>query len=291
MHLKKVILNYPYHKLDKASTQSLIGFPLYLNSSFWEVSTFSELKSPRHADGFVQAYNLFIEYLSEENFDSLEGLVEWNMIQRLKIAWLKYKSLGYSMKLIGSPDSSRCFTITNDVYIGSIIPLRNLNFPSEYYDIFTETMSTTAVNTVEYFRLKNLKLKDLSFEEFMLMNLVGINNEYLQGKYYNEILRIISLMNIYKIKAEASDIGIVTNYKVVVVDSMGNVVEGGNNGDNEFHCLRFEYARTFFPWISRFTGQGRSALRFAATKLQSVLFQYTIIDVDGFMNKNLIIPR
>ena len=84
------------------------------------------------------------------------------------------------MRLIGSEASTNCFFISRDLYFGSILPLRNINYPSEYYDFDVIEYNDYYINSYSQITLKNLRYTDLSFKEFESLDLQKINKGFIQ---------------------------------------------------------------------------------------------------------------
>lgn len=288
MQFQRCILNYPYHGLIKTS-EKLLDFPLLFSSFPLETTQMFEEKNKAQVEGYIQAFHTFIEYFSQEKFNLLEDIAEYNMVQKLRSSWEVYKSQGYLMKLIGSPDSTKCFNITRDIFIGALLPFRNLNLPKEYYNVQQEDYSTQQLNNYAKIQFKDQGFKNLSFSDFKNINLEEINKEKAQTEYLEKLLKIISLLNKFKIIIENVDIGFVTNYKILILDKLGNVIAGTDDESTEFHSFRLEYVLSQIPFFSGFTKAGIEATSFISTELKSVVGQYTIIDIDGLMDKNLII--
>jgi hypothetical protein len=213
------------------------------------------------------------------------------MIQRLQTVWFSLKDLGYSMKLIGSADSIKLYPLLREFSSGSILPFRYLNMPSEYYNISEGKFESSSISSFTNFELKDLKNKNLSFDKFKDLELERINREGLQGFYKPDLLNLLSLINKYNLTAMTIDVGVLSNYKILIYDKEGNLIEGKNDEEEEFHCFRFEVFTEMKSIWSYFSKEGRKASGFYAEKLKDYLNQYMIIDVDGFMNKNLLVPK
>ena len=224
---------YPYHEFGKEINQKLVDFPLLINSK-------AILPPLRNAStvSYIQLFRGFMENFSSEQFDRLEEIIEWNMLQKIKKNWSKYKELGYSMKLIGDPNTIKMCRIYEESTTGSILPQRNCNFSSEHYDIIGKSFSSFSINLV---RIKNRDRVGLKFEEFENLNLDKINKEYLQNDYFNQLTRLINLLVTHNVVAKVIDIGIKSNYKIIILDSDGNLVDGSDNNDEEFHTMRLEF--------------------------------------------------
>lgn len=292
MAFKKILHKYPYHSLLKAATQNLVDFPIQFGSKTNidpEDYSFEENETA----GFIQGYKVFMEAFVAQDFKSLEDIAEWTMVYRLKSVWDKYEKLGYSMKLVGSPDSIKCFYIAKDLYIGSLCPLRNLNYPSEYYDIDSKRVSERLDDGLkaEIIQLKDFEYKMYEVEELESLDLHKINREFDKSEYADQVLCLIRLLSNFPLIVLNVDVGFVTDYKIVVLDSAGCVVGGSDDKSLEFHTFRFEKTiPNSIHWIS-ITKKSRKIKEFLKKLLENYLHQYIIIDIDGFMDKNLIIPR
>ena len=191
------------------------------------------------------------------------------------------------MKLIGDPNSIKTCIIAHEMFQGSILPHRNCNLPSEYYDFQQYSLSALTLNLI---KIKQMNYKDLNFKEFENLDLDKINKQYLQSEHFDELKRLLNHLITYKIIVENLDVGIKSSYKIIVLDKDGNLVDGSDNSDEEFHTMRLELVYYKFPWFALpFIGDNLEGKKFMLKQLKNFYLQHTIVDFDGFMNKNLII--
>lgn len=276
---------YPYLAKQKFYHKVINDFPLAFNSSLNVLPKAEYLDTDEEKEGIAQMYKTYINALVSGDLDSLDTLVEYNMIYRTNVALNNLKEKGFSLHLAGEGKVFEISCVKKTDYAGSLLPLRNLNFPSEFYDI-----TKTVEEDVEafYYVFKSLE-NPKDFSSFEDLDLELINKADDLEKYREKISSLLTLMNQYFLIFENFDIAINTDLKIVVKNEKGEIVAGKDDNEPEFHVLRIELCEVRSPSIFNFFK--KSNWQFLNTKFKNFLNQYTIVDIDGFMNKNLIIPH
>ncbi|OMJ95805.1 hypothetical protein SteCoe_697 [Stentor coeruleus] len=287
MRLRRAIGNYPYHKFSRSQLSSLQNFPLILNSE--PDIEYDWAKIFNEYEGFAKVFQIFMESFAHGKYKTLDNLAEVNLLARLANAWEPYNSAGYSMSLIGNPESIKITSIAHHNYIGTFFPFRNLNLPTEYYKFRNLNFDERFATSFTIAEIRDIKYPKASFSDFNHLDLEKINKEYSLSSHKEEILKLKTHMKKFPLLAWIIDIGILSNYKIIIKDLQGKVAYGNEDDKEEFHSMRLEYVREFPSIGSFFTSEGTKAKKFYMEKLGSHYKQYTIVDIDGFVDKNLII--
>lgn len=287
MSFKKIIGNYPYHKFGRSQLSSLQNFPLILNSE--PDIEYEWYDGGSEYEGFAKAFQIFMESFASRKYSDLDNLAEVNMITRFMNSWEPHHASGYHMSLIGNPESIKIASIAHHNYIGTFLPFRNLNLPTEYYTFIHKKFDDKFVSSFTRAEIRDIKYPKASFSEFEDLDLEKLNKEYSLSSHKEEILKLISHMRKFPLMAWITDVGILSNYKIIIKDSQGKIVYGNEDDKEEFHSMRFEYIRDFPSFTNLLTFEGARARKFFREKLGNYYKQFTIVDVDGFIDKNLII--
>ena len=287
---------YPLHESSKEAVQSIKDFPLQFYSQIPELLLIAAKKNPKvvlHGSfkkGIVKAYETFLTLFANRDFDSLDGLVEYNIIRRLKLLDEKYQQLGYTYKIVGDITDAQLFMLSPFIVLGSMLPYRNLNFPSEFYEITKiKTPIKIETQTMRYLIKTDVKPAK-SFKEFKDLNLKELNQSENLAPYKERIMSLQALMNKQSLVYIIEDYGIYTSFKLNVYNPNGVLVDGWDSKSRmEYHLIRMENTNLMGGGFSRFLFWGSGYYPFMTKQLEEVLNQWTITDIDCFMHGNSII--
>ena len=207
-----------------------------------------------------------------------------DLVIKKKLNNLKEK--GFSLHLAGKAKVFEVSCIKKSDYLGSLLPLRNLNFPSEFYYISTGVEDGVEISVYTFKNLESPK----SLSSFQDLDLELINRSDDLEKYRERVSSLLTSMNNYFLFHSNFDIAINTDLKVVVKNDKGEIVAGKDDDEPEIHVMRIELCEIGWP-STIFNYFKRSNRVFFNEKLKNYMDQYTLVDIDGFMQKNLIIPH
>ena len=281
--------DYPFFSRTKSYHKPIHAFPLSFATD--KTSRDTDVLIPQDSDeykGLIKIYEVLINSLISQNTSNLEFLLESNLIFRTQSSLKALNENEFKLHLRGSLESAQIFNLNESFYKGSILPQRNLNFPSEYY--FIEKNQIDSQESCEY-KFKSLVKSKVDFSQFKDLDLDQINQLDNLEKYKNSVSLILTGMNSNPIENNTYDYGIFTNFKVFVKDKKGNVVAGKDDSEFEFHTLRVESFSLESKFMDFNVPWGYDANKFFTEKLSNYLNQYTLTDIDGFMKGNLIIPQ
>jgi len=287
---------FPLHESSKEAVQSIKDFPLQFYSEIPDLLLVLSKKNPKveqrgaFKEGIVKAYETFLTLFANRDFDSLEGLVEYNIIRRLKFLDEKYQKLGYTYKLTGDIEDAQLFMLSPFIVAGSMLPYRNLNFPSEFYEISeVKTPIKIEPQAMRYLLKTDIKPAK-SFREYKDLNLKELNKSENLAPYKNGIMSLQGLMNRQNLVYIIEDYGIYTSFKLNVYNPNGVLVDGWNSKTRkEYHLIRIENVSLVGGRFSRFLFWRTGYYSFMNKQLGDVLNQWTITDIDSFMIGNPLI--
>lgn len=279
---------FPYIYRTTSYHKAINSFPLSFSSHKTERD--SDLVLAPEDDEFIgvkKIYEIFVNSLVSQDLSELNTLVEHNLLYRTREALKALEENGYKIVLRGSLDSFEIIDIKSTLYSGSILPQRNLNYPSEFYNI-----TKVGLDSDDYiYTFKTLLDSTVDWHKFKDLDLDSINESDNISEYKEAIAEILSGMNACPILNTTVDYGIFTNYKLIILDKQGKVIAGNDSDDSEFHTIRieeFSYKDIFINFLFPKQKAGRA---FFTEKLGNYMNQFTLVDVDGFMKGNLIIPQ
>ncbi|CAG9329455.1 unnamed protein product [Blepharisma stoltei] len=288
---------YPYHTIEKSKAQKLIDFPLQFYSENFPKKEQEPIPSISYNDeiaetleGATYGCGTFLSLLAEENFKDLEDLVEWNMFKALEKSIKSYKDQGYTITSIGSTENSKAEILDFNMYVGCLLPYRNLNLEVSQYEIFSEENKEPLPKVHEY-KIKteeDWSYSDLpDFLEFESLNLKEISRGGNIELYKRRIERLGRLLNFNPITMHVIDIGYTSTFKLLVKDKEGKIIEGTNDENKqEFHSFRMESVIYEENLFEKLFDPSHSLQNFLNEKFPGLLNQFTISDVDGLMNGN-----
>lgn len=280
--------DYPYLYRTNSYHKAINSFPLSFSSH--ETVRPTDLSLTPDFDDFVgvkQVYEVFIKSLYYQDLSNLKNLVEYNFLYRIEEALRNLSENGFTMHLVGNLESVKIIEIKDTVYAGSILPQRNLNFPSEYYEI--SKIDKNKDDSIYFY--KTLSNSKLSLDNYKDLDLDEINQSDCIYQYRHKMSEILAQMNHHPIMSLTTDYGISTNYKIIIKDKTGTTIAGNDSEEFEFHTIRIEEFSYKSNFLDYFVRGSSAAKRFFNQKLGNYLNQYTLIDIDGFMKGNLIIPQ
>ncbi|CAG9320273.1 unnamed protein product [Blepharisma stoltei] len=285
--------HYPYHIITKSEAQKLLDFPLQFYSEKYPKESKETRKSYNHhwkkeLEGIAYSCGMFLSLLAKENLKELEDLLEWNMFKTLEKSIKIYKDSGYTISSIGSAENPKVEVLDVNTYEGCLLPYRNLNLESSKY----KTQSYLDKEPYPSYHRYKLKTEDSitdiipEFYEFESLNLKEICTSGNAEIYKEQIDELRWYLDKCHIKIWVIDIGYISTFKLLVKNKEGDIVEGTNDENKlEFHSFRMEMSVYEEGLVNcMFDPQGRLK-RFLKAN-QGLLDQYTISDVDGFMNGN-----
>lgn len=281
--------NYPFLSRTKSYHKPISTFPLSFATS--KTSRDTDVLIPQDSEeykGLIKIYEVFINSLISQDLSDLDYLLESNLIFRARSSLKALNENEFKLYMKGSLKSAQIFNINESFYKGSILPQRNLNFPSEYY--YIEKNKIDCQESCEY-KFKSLVKQKIDFSEFKDLDLDQINQSDDLQPYRDQVTLILTGMNTNPIENNTYDYGIFTNFKVFAKDKSGNIVAGKDDDEFEFHTLRVESFGLESKFMDFSVPWGYDANKFYSEKLGNYLNQYTLTDIDGFMNGNLIIPQ
>ena len=281
--LTRLFLTYPFHSTKKEAAQKLLDFPLQFYSE--DPNLLGEsLKTPllpEHTEEIVKGYRTLLKSFAHDNFNYLLGSTESTFVKKMSENWANYREQGYRAEIVGTQEDLEIYLMDDDVFHGAVLPYRNLNLPYKEYFRFRPPTSMNASlfvyagprKRLPFRELQELDLKKISYTEDM-------------ENYSEKIRALLVYLNRFNISIRAIDFGIYTSLKLNILDSTGKLVEG--NPDplaKEFHCLR---AEMLFPppyWVDllSFWRFGK----FIKKQFPEIFEKFSIIDIDGYMDKNL----
>ncbi|CAG9328781.1 unnamed protein product [Blepharisma stoltei] len=289
---------YPYHLKPKNLAQALIDFPLQFDSEEpdimqekhdSQVENNKFLKEEGDSEGIKAVFETLLSSIAQENFISLEDLVEFNMLKKLKTSWEEYKKLGYKIMTTGSIDDAKVTVLDKTCTSGNFLPYRNLNFPKSEYE-YTLIPGFKRRLPIHSYRIEDRNIKRKYLNDFLSLDFKKINQDENIEQYLLEIKEIFVAMGSFPIFIATYDIGILSSYKLYVVDQ-NNAVCGGSNDPNkkEFHSLRLDYMTLPSGYLWNMILKFLKCDKFFSEKFTEWLRQYTIVDIDGFMDGNPIL--
>lgn len=279
--------------MSKSEQLISLEFPLQLGSALPEFLVNEPEKFiPPIAikEGMCQAYELLVSSMAENNVEDLTDLVEYNFLTKLRnsLRILKEKH-DYHIKLVGDIEDCEVFLIYSMYVSGSILPYRNLNFPQEEY-LVSSMQSTGLTNNTHYVVKTDLDLPK-SFRDLTDLDLKSLNESFNEFPKEN-ILKLFTLMNVFPLLIEVLDIGILTSRKLRILDKANKLVAGNPSSTaREFHSIRIENVLSTRGWLPKLLLWKVGYTQFMSSNFSSMLDQYTVVDLDGYLTGNLIIPN
>mgnify|MGYP001048625684 FL=1 len=295
----KLFGGYPYHENKKELVQKLIDFPFQFYSKsprdlVKNQSLVSQITDKNLHPGFLKAYETIIEKISSGQEDDLKDLVEFNLYKKVLEICKNYREQGYSFRSSGSIDETEAFLVKTQSIKGSVLPFRNLNFPLSYYEklsLFPLQKEEFEFTDISFAPEEQVQDPPENFSEFLNTDFKHLNETGDYQAHYSTLKRLFTLLNKYRIDYIVMDVAISSTYKLQVYKD-DQLVEGSPDpSEKEFHCMRLECMEYMPSWVISLLNLTSQKKKFLNNCFQGIAGQFTIVDVDGFMNGNPLIKN
>jgi hypothetical protein len=175
------LLPYPFHQRIVEDTR-LEKLPFILDSDVpeWFRENTKDLFTfkPDFLEGFRTIFSMLTECYSEKKWDDLDGLVEYNLLNRLKQSSVELDSHDLRTEIVGSVDDTKVIDMGSHRYSGGVTPFRNLQGDKEFYNLMSFNLLKGKFKTANHVAYQNPESANSiprSFTEFEKLNLEALN--------------------------------------------------------------------------------------------------------------------
>lgn len=282
--------SFPYLLKPKTSSKILETFPISFGCDLNLPEHHAHVQEVDHKyEIIVKFYSSLVNALASGDLQKLDGIYEHNFIKKLDQEKKKLESLGLSFKLKGSLDKTEVTLIRKDIFIGSILPFRNLFLPDEEYQIYTSRFIrdefrniNIAVNSQLPVQFKFTELNDIDLEQA---------NKSSSHDLTEKLIDFHQITNLIKLEAEDQEFALKTNLKLLVVNSSNQVISENDNDEAECHTGILERFRFFGFNYKIYSSRTKKAEALYNRLLKGYLHNNVVVDFDGSMDRNPPVPK
>ena len=282
--------SFPYLLKPKTLPKILENFPISFGCDLKLPEHHSHVQEVDHKYEIIaKFYSSLVNALASGDLHKLEGIYEFNLIKKLDEERRKLESLGMGFKVMGSLDKTEVTLIRKDIFIGSILPFRNLFLPDEEYQIYTSRFIrdefrniNVSVNSEMPVQFKFAELNDIDFVQA---------NKSSSHSLAEKLKDFHQITNLIKLEAENQEFALKTNLKLLVVNSSNQVISENENDEPECHTVILERFRFFGFNYKIYSSRTKKAEALYNSLLKGYLHNNVVVDFDGSMDRNPPVPK
>ena len=243
--------------------------------------------------GYLKAYEVLLTSIATNKLEDLEGLIEFNFLKKIEKSLKELHSRGYKLNLSGDIDKTKIYEGSIMSFFGHILPFRNLKLESSQVSVIKKDITPLHRSIKCFFENPDLQLEEIlnfDYENFGKLDLES-KNKLLDGDFNKKIEQLHSNFTFHVLKAEDKEVIFETHFKLLVVNSKGEVVSGNDNNKPEMHSGIFEMFELIEHKSFFFKEKNKRQFEFYNKLMAGYLNNYVLIDFDMFMDGNMPIPQ